>query len=107
MAIYYQTEYRLGRRGGRICRRYTGLRATLAIAIDLFFILTFELVLGLLFFVVKNVLRLLTVLFFILSLPFRAARWVSQKLEHRPDSGPNETVAGIPLKPAWAGYDEV
>ena len=42
MGLYYQTEYRLGRRGGRVCRTYTGLRAFLAIAVDLGFLLTFE-----------------------------------------------------------------
>jgi hypothetical protein len=41
MAIYYQTEYRLGRRG-RIRRSYTGMRAFAAIFLDLIFGLVFE-----------------------------------------------------------------
>jgi hypothetical protein len=36
VALYYQTEYRLGRRVGRISRSYTGVHAFLAIVLDLF-----------------------------------------------------------------------
>ena len=36
MALYYQTEYRLGRRVGRISRSYTGMHAFMAIVLDLF-----------------------------------------------------------------------
>ena len=45
MALYYQTEYRLGGRG-RISRSYTGFPAFLAIFFDLVFGLVFELVVG-------------------------------------------------------------
>ena len=55
MGVYYQTEYRLGRRGGVVCRTYTGPRAYLAIAFDLFFLLTFEFVLALVVLVMRNV----------------------------------------------------
>ena len=46
MALYYQTEYRLGRRYGRITRSYTGFQAFLAIVLDLVFGLFFELITG-------------------------------------------------------------
>jgi hypothetical protein len=111
MGLNYQTEYRLGRRGGRVCRTYTGLRAIMAIAIDLFFVFTFELVFGLLFFILKNlsriVLTLVTTVFYLLSLPFRVANWVSLKLEGRFSSNQPDHLAGHPSKPAWAGYDEI
>src|SRR3954463_2159749 len=84
MGLYYQTEYRLGRRGGRVCRTYTGLRAFLAIAMDLAFMFTFELMFGLLFFAARNLMRiagrLLLAVFYALSIPFRVAHWVSLKL---------------------------
>jgi hypothetical protein len=34
MLCYYQTECRIGDRGPRICRRYTGFQALVAIALD-------------------------------------------------------------------------
>jgi hypothetical protein len=111
MGLYYQTEYRLGRGGGRICRSYTGLRAILAIAIDLFFVLTFELFFGLLFLVVRNITRIvcfvLMAVFYGLSLPFRAARWVSRKLEQRLSFGRSAGDDRETFKPAWAGFDEI
>lgn len=45
MALYYQTEYRLGGRG-LIRRSYTGFQAFFAILFDLVFGLVFELVAG-------------------------------------------------------------
>jgi hypothetical protein len=111
MGLYYQTEYRLGRRGGRICRTYTGLRAVLAIAIDLLLILTFDFAFGLLFLVLRTlgkvVLVLLTAVFYLLSVPFRIARWVAHKLEQGPSANQADPAAARPLKPAWAGYDEI
>jgi hypothetical protein len=107
MGLYYQTEYRLGRRGGRVCRSYTGLRAFLAIGIDLLFVLTFELVFGVLLFVLKNTSRLFKAVLYALSLPFRAAQWVSLRLERRAASARTRQGGGASLKPAWAGHDEV
>jgi len=108
MGLYYQTEYRLGRRGGRVCRTYTGLRAFLAIAADLLFLLTFELVFGLIFYLLSNLTRIvggiLLAVFYALSVPFRVARWVSLRLDRRHRVKP---AAGPHLKPAWAGYEEV
>ena len=85
MGVYYQTEYRLGRRGGVVCRTYTGPRAYLAIAFDLFFLLTFEFVLALVVLVMRNFCAIagtmLTAIFYLLSVPFRVARWIASKLE--------------------------
>jgi len=107
MGLYYQTEYRLGRRGGRVCRSYTGLRAFLAIAIDLLFVLTLELAFGVILFVLKNFLTLLKGILYALSLPFRAAQWVSLKLDLRAAAVRSRRGAGANLKPAWAGSDEL
>ena len=107
MGLYYQTEYRLGRRGGRVCRSYTGLRAFLAIAIDLFFVLTFDLAFGLLFFVVRHTLKLITIGLFVLTLPFRLARWISDRLGRRSPPAYQVPGASAPFKPAWPAYDEV
>jgi hypothetical protein len=107
MGLYYQTEYRLGRRGGRVCRTYTGLRALLAIAIDLLFLLTFELLFGVLFFALRTVLAVFKVIFYVLSLPFRAVQWVSLKLDRKATAVRSRRGAGAILKPAWAGSDEL
>jgi hypothetical protein len=111
MGLYYQTEYRLGSRGGTVRRSYTGLGAFLAITLDLFFVLTFELVVGLVYFVIKNmkkiVILILRAVFYVLSLPFRVAHWISLKLESRSRLDSSGPTIGRPLKPAWAGRDEV
>jgi hypothetical protein len=103
MGLYYQTEYRLGRRGGKVCRNYRGLRAILAIAIDLLFVLTFDIVFAVLFFALRMALKLLTAVFYLLSLPFRLARWVSNRLE----SKFAQAGHGSPVKPPWPAYDDV
>ena len=48
MALYYQSEFRLGRRMGRVSRSYTGARAFAAIVTDLTFGLTFGVIFELL-----------------------------------------------------------
>lgn len=107
MGLYYQTEYRLGRRGGKVCRNYSGFRAILAIAIDLLFLLTFELVFWVSFFVLRNVLTLFKGILYALSLPFRAAHWVSLKLDQRAAAARSRRGTGEFLKPVWAGSDEL
>jgi hypothetical protein len=102
MGLCYQTEYRLGARGGRICRTYTGFHAFLAIVIDL--------CLGSIFGLIALVFRLIGLALLacwrvavglgqlvahLLVAPFRAARWVSSRMEHR-----------APRKPAWTGFEE-
>ncbi len=44
MVFYYQTECKIGDRGPRICRRYTGIEALVAITLELALRLTFDLV---------------------------------------------------------------
>ena len=87
MGVYYQTEYRLGRRGGVVCRTYTGPRAYLAIAFDLFFLLTFEFVLALVALIMRNfcviVMTMLRTIFYLLSVPFRVAHWIASKLKRQ------------------------
>jgi hypothetical protein len=107
MGLYYQTEYRLGRRGGRVCRSYTGLRAFLAIAIDLLFLLTVELVFWVILFVLKNLFTLLKGVLYALSLPFRVAQWVAFKLDQKAAAARSRHGAGAFLKPAWSGSDEL
>ncbi len=107
MGLYYQTEYRLGRRGGRVRRTYTGVRAFLAIFIDLFFVMTFELAFTLTLFVFRSIWLLLTAVFYVLSLPFIIAKWVSRKLEERFPSLAGANRSRPPFKPAWATFEEV
>jgi hypothetical protein len=45
--------------------------------------------------------------FYALSLPFRAARWVSLKLDERATAARTRRGAGAFLKPAWAGSGEL
>jgi hypothetical protein len=44
MGLQYQAEYRIGRRGGRVCRTYSGCRAFVAIFLDLIFGLVFDVI---------------------------------------------------------------
>ena len=106
MGLSYHTEYRLGRRGGRICRSYTGLKAFLAIAIDLLFVLSFDLAFWLLAVVLKMVLMTLTAVFYLLSLPFHLARRISARLTRRAALA-RERQFAMPHKPAWPVYEEV
>ena len=107
MGLSYQTEYRLGRRGGTVRRNYTGLRAFLAIAADLLFLLTIELILGIVVFAWQNASWLLSGLLHALSLPFRAARWIRLKLDQQAAAVRSRRDASAVLKPAWAGSDEL
>lgn len=112
MGLYYQTEYRLGRRGGVVCRRYTGLRAIVAIAFDLFFLLTFEFVLALVVLVMTNfwviVRAMLMATCYLLSMPFRIARWVSQKVEKLAAARHGDWEPDDPfVKPAWTAGQEI
>jgi hypothetical protein len=107
MGLYYQTEYRLGGRGGRVRRTYTGMRAFLAIFIDLFFVMTFELAVALILFVFRSVWFLLTAVFYVLSVPFMIAKWVSRKLEERFPALAGAGSTRRPFKPVWASFEEV
>jgi hypothetical protein len=112
MGVYYQTEYRLGRRGGVVRRTYTGPRAYLAIAFDLFFLLTFEFVLTLIVLVMRNlwviVCTLFTAVFYLLSVPFRVSRWIAYKLERSAAAEHTHWERQEPFaKPAWTGGEEI
>jgi hypothetical protein len=112
MGVYYQTEYRLGRRGGVVCRTYTGPRAFLAIAFDLFFLLTFEFVLALVVLVMRNfwviVRAFVTAMLYLLSVPFRVSRWVACKLERSDaEEHPHWERQQPFAKPAWTGGEEI
>ena len=110
MALTYQTEYRLGLRGTRVTRTYGGVRAFIAIAIDLALALIFG-AFGLVFGVIGWALWLawhlvrLTVLVLrdvvatlarfvrdVITLPWRVGRPASRQLA---------------TKPAWAGFQEL
>jgi hypothetical protein len=112
MGVYYQTEYRLGRRGGVVCRRYTGPRAFLAISFDLFFLLTFEFVLALVVLVMRNAWTIagmmLTAVFYLLSVPFRVSRWIACKLERSAAAEDAHWERQEPfVKPAWTAGQEI
>lgn len=110
MGLYYQTEYRLGRRG-RVFRNYTGIKAFLAIGFDLCFLLMFDFLFAMLFFGLRTILRLstkvLSAVAYTLSVPFRLARWASLELQRRITTVDERENSRSPLKPAWNGFDEV
>jgi hypothetical protein len=126
MALYYQTQYRLGRRGGRVCRSYSGFQAFMAILMDLVFGLLFELVssvialafrlvvmaLGLVVVVVKLNWRVavavMTTVVYILTLPFALLHETIGRFKS-PDSAPADDYSyrESPLKPEWALSREV
>ncbi len=116
MALHYQTEYRLGDRG-RICRSYTGFQAFVAIGLDLFLGLFFELVssmiglaMRLAVLAVRFVVRVLrihwrilvaamTFIVYMVTLPFA---WVHLGAERLRRGEPSEW-AGSPTAPADGG----
>jgi hypothetical protein len=103
MALCYHSEYRLGPRGGRICRTYTGFHTFLAILIDLSLVLIFGSI-ALVFHLVRLALLALgrvalgvaQLVVRLMASPFRAARWVSKRVKPRTQ-----------VKPAWAGFEEL
>ncbi len=127
MALYYQTQYRLGRRGGRVCRSYSGFQAFMAILMDLVFGLLFELVssvIALAFRLVVMALQLvmrcrqaqpgsvavavMTTVLYILTLPFALLHETIGRFKS-PDSAAADDYSyrESPLKPEWALSREV
>jgi hypothetical protein len=126
MALYYQTEYRLGNRG-RICRSYTGFQAFVAIFFDLIFGLLFELVstaislaVRLFVLVVQVLVKLLTInwriliaamtlIVYIVTLPFALLHEAVDRLRSgdRSDQPEPEPRPAAHLKPSWALSREV
>jgi hypothetical protein len=103
MALCYHAEYRLGPRGGRICRTYTGFHAFLAILIDLTLgsifgsiALVLHLVRLALLALGRVALGLAQLFVRLMAAPFRAARWVSSRVK-----------PPAQVKPAWAGFEEL
>ena len=125
MALYYQTEYRLGRRHGRIGRSYTGVHAFLAIVLDLFLGFAFGLVsivIGLALRTVVIALQLsvivlkaswsllivvLTGVVFCLTLPFALLHHAVDRQRSRMKSNRSHFPTVSPLKPEWALSREV
>jgi len=125
MALYYQTQYRLGRRGGRVCRSYSGFQAFVAILFDLVFGLVFELVssaIALAFRLVVLALQLvvqvlkitlsvvvavLTTVLYILTLPFALLHQTVVRLKPPVSVERDDPYRGAPLKPDWALSREV
>ena len=126
MALHYQTEYRVGNRG-RICRSYTGFQALIAIVFDLVFGLTFELVAlivalaaRLVVLAARLVLRVLavnwklmvagmTLLVYLITLPFAVIHEAVNRFRSRGESVSDdaEPHPAPTLKPAWALSREV
>jgi hypothetical protein len=124
MALYYQTEYRLGRRG-RISRSYTGIQAFVAILFDLVFGLAFELVtivMGLALRLVilavhigvvvvqkswSTLIVLMAALVFILTLPFVLLHQAVGRLRMRIEADRRDSDAVSTVKADWALSREV
>ena len=125
MALYYQTEYRLGGRVGRISRSYTGVHAFLAIVLDLFLGFVFGLVsivIGLALRTVVIALQLsvtvlkaswsflvvvMTAIVFCLTLPFALLHHAVDRRRSRMKFNRSHFPNDSPLKPEWALSREV
>jgi hypothetical protein len=126
MALHYQTEYRLGTRG-RICRSYTGFQAFVAICLDLIFGLFFEFLATMIALTARLVvwaLRLfvrvlkvnwkilvaaMTLIVYILTLPFALLHAAVDRLRSRGEADPGDPrpCAASSPKPSWAFSREV
>lgn len=97
--LHYQSEYRLGVRGGRVSHTFHGYQAFFVILATLALSFVFGIIGAVVFLValafraVWHILHaVMTLIVAILSAPFRAARWASHRFQSRPRS----------LKPALA-----
>jgi hypothetical protein len=125
MALYYQTQYRLGRRGGRVCRSYSGFQAFIAILFDLIFgllfevvssvivltfrlvVLTLQLVVQVLKIVASVLVAVLTTVLYILTLPFAILHQTAVRLTPQVAAERDAAHQGAPRKPEWAFSREV
>jgi hypothetical protein len=125
MALYYQTQYRLGRRGGRVCRSYSGFQAFMAILFDLVFGLVFELVSSVIALafrlailtlqLVVQVVRItwsvvvaaLTIVLYVVTLPFALLHEMLARLKPPVSAEPESAYGGATQKPEWAFSREV
>ena len=110
MALTYQTEYRIGRRGACVTRSYGGVRALVSIAADLILALIFGSfglvfgVIGWIFWLAWHLVRLVVLAIRdvastlgrlvrdVVTLPWRVGRPGSRLVAN---------------KPAWASFDEL
>ena len=124
MALSYQTEYRLGKRG-RISRSYTGFAAFVAILFDLVFGLVFELVTSVVVLALRLVVlalrvvvvcldpfvehsgRRMAAIVAVVTLPFAMLHHSVNRLRSRIESGRRDFRTGSPAKPDWALAREV
>jgi hypothetical protein len=122
MMFYFQTECRIGNRGRRICRRYTGLEAFVAILLEFTLRLAIDVVLLLVVFgvrfatwILKTAMQLarqswrtavavMTVIVYVLTLPFVLLNRAADR--HRPRNGPDSTphAAAFTGKPDWSRF---
>jgi hypothetical protein len=125
MPLYYQTEYRLGRRIGRISRSYTGVHAFLAIVLDILLGSVFGLlsiVIGLALRVVVFALQgslivlkanwnllvaVMTALVFFVTLPFAVLHYAVDRRRSFGKSNRSHFSTVSTLKPEWALSREV
>jgi hypothetical protein len=124
VALHYQTEYRLGRRG-RVSRSYTGARAFVAIVIDLTFGMFFELlsivfsfavrIVGLTLKLVGQILRVywkimvaaVTMVVYVLTTPFALVHRVAERVRWEGSQRQPQGQAGPVLKPDWGLGNEI
>jgi hypothetical protein len=126
MSLYYHAEYRVGTRGGRVYRSYSGFRAFLAILFDLVFgtvcdvvaavitlatralVLSVHLAVELVKLCWRMLVFVMTAIIQVLALPYRLLlqnRIDPPSLERRP--APVCMPRGRVLKPDWGFGREV
>jgi hypothetical protein len=125
MLLYYQTEFRVGQRGRRISRRYTGVQALAAIFLDLSFKLLLELCVTLVGLAAwlctlafkfallvatktwRTSVAVMTVVVYLLTLPFALLHQALDQVLVRNQQGAPERSTSAHLKPEWALGREV
>jgi hypothetical protein len=124
MALYYQTEYRLGNRG-RISRSYTGFQAFVAIFFDLIFGLVFELVTSVLSLLLRltvcflqlgvvvfrkswgTLVAVMAAIVSLATLPFVLLHHAVDRLRSRIEADRRDSYPISTVKPDWALSREV
>jgi hypothetical protein len=124
MALYYQTEYRLGKRG-RISRSYTGFQAFVAIFFDLIFGLVFELVTSVLSLLLRltvcflqlgvvvfrkswgTLVAVMAAIVSLATLPFVLLHHAVDRLRSRIEADRRDSYPISTVKPDWALSREV
>jgi hypothetical protein len=125
MGLYYHAEYRVGPRGGRVCRSYHGFRAFLAILFDLVFgtlfdvlaavfalatralFLSAHLTIELLKLCFRVLVLVMTAVFRVLALPYRLMQSRIDPPTWQRQPAPIGMPRGRALKPDWGLGREV